>query len=168
MSDAQDVVGAGVPVPHSRVGAQQGVLNIVGAHLYAEDARGRILLGLRHPDSVYAPSTHHFLAGHCEQESAVACLVREAREEAGLVIDADDVEFAHAVHLVDPPGTRPRMQLIFRARRWTGTPTILEPDKCVGWGWWYPHDLPDPIVPYTRAAIEAIQAGHLYTEIGWT
>ncbi|MGW1667000.1 NUDIX domain-containing protein, partial [Streptomyces microflavus] len=92
----------------------------------------------------------------------------EAREEAGLVIRPDDVEFAHVVHLVDPPGTRPRMQMIFRARRWTGTPEVLEPDKCLGWGWWHPHDLPDPTVPYTRAAIQAIQAGCLYTEIGWT
>lgn len=167
MSGAEDVAEGVVGVPHARTGTQ-GVLNIVGAHLYVQDSQGRILLGLRHPDSLYAPSTHHFLAGHCEQESAVACLVREAREEAGLVIDSADVEFAHAVHLVDPPGTRPRMQLVFRARRWKGTPTILEPDKCVGWGWWHPHDLPDPTVAYARAAIEAIQAGRLYTEIGWT
>ncbi|MFE3206351.1 NUDIX hydrolase, partial [Embleya sp. NPDC059237] len=65
-----------VSVPNRRVeSGTRGVLNVVGVHLYAQDSRGRILLGLRHPDSLYAPSTHHFLAGHCEQESAVACLV---------------------------------------------------------------------------------------------
>ncbi|MFE2865007.1 NUDIX domain-containing protein [Embleya sp. NPDC059259] len=159
--------GAAVPRWCGEAGTR-GVLNVVGVHLYVEDARGRVLLGLRHPDSLYAPSTHHFLAGHCEQESAVACLVREAREEAGLVIHSGDVEFAHAVHLVDSPGTRPRMQMIFRARRWTGTPEVLEPDKCLGWSWWHPHDLPDPTVAYTRAAIQAIQTGRLYTELGWT
>ncbi|GCE00629.1 NUDIX hydrolase [Embleya hyalina] len=158
-----------VSVPNRRVECgTRGVLNVVGVHLYAEDSRGRVLLGLRHPDSPYAPSTHHFLAGHCEQESAVACLVREAREEAGLVIHPDDVEFVHALHLPGAPGTCPRMQMVFRARRWTGTPEVLEPDKCLGWGWWHPHDLPDPTVDYTRAAIRAIQIGHLYTEFGWT
>ncbi|MYW05479.1 NUDIX domain-containing protein [Streptomyces sp. SID3343] len=159
MSGEENVAGA--------ASNQQGVLHVVGAHLYVEDSQGRVLLGLRHPDSRYAPSTHHFLAGHCEQESAVACLVREAREEAGLVIDPDDVEFVHALHLVDPPGTRPRMQMIFRARRWTGSPEVLEPDKCLSWGWWHPHDLPDPTVPYARAAIQAIQVGCLYSEFGW-
>ena len=66
--------------------------NVIGVHLYLEDPEGRVLLGLRHPDSAYAASTHHFLAGHCEQESAVACLIREAREEAGRQIKPDDVE----------------------------------------------------------------------------
>jgi 8-oxo-dGTP diphosphatase len=146
----------------------RSVLNVIGAHLYVEDAEGRVLLGLRHPDSAYAPSTHHFLAGHCEQESAIACLVREAREEAGLQIDPDDVEFAHAVHLLDAPGTQPRMQLVFRARRWNGTPAVLEPDKCLSWGWWHPHALPEPIVGYTRVAIDGIQAGRPYSEIGWS
>ena len=152
----------GEAVPHW--GGRWSIPNVIGVHLYIEDAEGRILLGLRHPDSAYAPSTHHFLAGHCEQESAVACLIREAKEEAGLVIDPDDVAFAHAVHLME---TQPRMQLVFRAHRWKGVPEILEPDKCLSWGWWQPDALPEPIVDYTRVAIEGVQAGHLYSEIGW-
>ncbi|MEV5754436.1 NUDIX hydrolase [Actinoallomurus sp. NPDC052308] len=55
------------------VAGGRSVLNVIGAHLYLEDADGRVLLGLRHPGSAFAPSTHHFLAGHCEQESAIAC-----------------------------------------------------------------------------------------------
>ncbi|MFJ8676955.1 NUDIX domain-containing protein [Streptomyces sp. NPDC093589] len=144
------------------------VPNIIGVHLYLEDADGRVLLGLRHPNSAYAPSMHHFLAGHCECESAVACLVREAQEEAGLVIDPGDVELAHVVHLVDAPGDTPRMGMVFRARSWSGTPEIREPDKCVGWRFWNPEDLPDQVVPYTRVAINGIRAGRLYTELGWT
>ncbi|NIY65523.1 NUDIX hydrolase [Streptomyces malaysiensis] len=143
------------------------VLNVVGVHLYLENADGRVLLGLRHPDSAYAASMYHFLAGHCEQESALACLVREAREEAGLRIEADDVELAHVVHLVDTPGDRPRMQLVFRARHWEGTPEVREPDKCTSWGFWHPDELPVQTVAYTRAAIEGIRAQRLYTEMGW-
>ncbi|WP_433858889.1 NUDIX domain-containing protein [Streptomyces kronopolitis] len=144
------------------------VLNVVGVHLYVENVDGEVLLGLRHPDSAHAGSTWHFLAGHCEQESAVSCLVREAHEEAGLVIDPGDVELAHVVHLVHGPGGRPRMQMVFRARRWAGTPEIREPDKCKSWDWWPPDALPTPIVPYARAAIEGIRAGRLYTEVGWS
>ncbi|MFJ3641264.1 NUDIX domain-containing protein [Streptomyces sp. NPDC090108] len=142
------------------------VLNVIGVHLYLE-REGRILLGLRHPDSPFAPAHHHFLAGHCEQESAVTCLIREAEEEAGLVIAAEDVEFVHAVHVIDRPDTQPRLQLVFRARRWTGEPEVLEPDKCVSWGWWPPEALPEPTVPYLRAAVSGIRAGRPYTELGW-
>ena len=172
LEGADTVAGSRRP-PHPRgpsAAAPGGnaVLNVIGVHLYLENTHGEVLLGLRHPDSAYAGATWHFLAGHCERESAVACLVREAREEAGLVIDAKDVEFVHALHLVDTPGMQPRMQMIFRARRWAGRPEILEPDKCVSWSWWRPEALPTPVVPYTRAAIEGIQSGRLYTERGWS
>jgi 8-oxo-dGTP diphosphatase len=146
--------------------AARAVRNVIGVHLYLE-RDGQVLLGLRHPDAAYAPLRHHTLAGHCEQESAVACLIREAKEEAGLLIEADDVEFVHAVHLVDTPGAQPRMQMFFRARRWRGEPELLEPDKCLSWGWWPTDGLPEPTVAYTRAAIDGIRHGRLYTEIGW-
>lgn len=149
------------PAPGGR-----SVLNVIGAHLYLE-RDGKVLLGLRHPTSAYAPNTHHALAGHCEQESAAECVVREAKEEAGLVIDPADLEFVHAVHLIDEPGTQPRMQMFFRATAWHGEPQLREPDKCSGWDWWPIDDLPDPTVPYTAAAIRGIQKGSYYTEMGW-
>ncbi|WP_246531400.1 NUDIX hydrolase [Streptomyces bathyalis] len=144
------------------------VLNVVGVHLYLERDDGRILLGLRHPDSAYAGSTWHFLAGHCEQESAVACLIREAKEEAGLLIRPEDVDLVHTVHLVDTHGGQPRMQMVFRARKWRGEPEILEPDKCTAWQWWEPDALPSRTVPYARAAVAGIGVGRRYTEVGWS
>ncbi|MFD6026455.1 NUDIX hydrolase [Streptomyces griseoluteus] len=142
-------------------------LNIVGVHLYAEDDSGRVLLGMRHPDAAFAGSTWHFLAGHCERESAVACLVREAYEEAGLVIDPAGLELAHVVHLLHGPRARPRMQLVFRAHRLGGTPRLREPDKCLAWRWWDPEALPEPLVPYARTAIDGIRTGRAYSEMGW-
>ena len=154
------------PVPAQVRPGRQARLNVVGVHLYLEQD-GKVLLGLRHPDAAFAASTHHFLAGHCEQESAIACLIREAQEEAGVAIVPADLELVHVVHLVDHPGGQPRMGLVFRAQKWTGTPEVREPDRCVSWGWWPSDALPDKIVPYTRAAIEGIRAGRLYTELGW-
>ncbi|MFF7651074.1 NUDIX domain-containing protein [Streptomyces sp. NPDC007983] len=100
------------PQSHTRHGART-VKNVIGVHLYLE-RDGQVLLGLRHPDAAFAPLEHHGLAGHCEQESAIACLIREAKEEAGLLIDADDVEFVHAVHLVDTSGTQPHADVLPR------------------------------------------------------
>ncbi|MFF9607790.1 NUDIX domain-containing protein [Streptomyces sp. NPDC014684] len=156
------------PNPSLRSEAPAGTeLHIVGVHLYLEDNHGRILLGLRHPDSAYAGNTWHFLAGHCEREEAVSCLVREAQEEAGLIIAPGDVELVHLVHLVDSPSARPRIGLVFRARTWSGTPTVLEPDRCVEWRFWNPKDLPADVVPYTRQTIDAVLAGRLYSQTGW-
>ncbi|MER7541212.1 NUDIX domain-containing protein [Streptomyces sp. NPDC097704] len=149
------------------VGAPAGTeLHIVGVHLYLE-RDGKVLLGLRHPDSAYAGDTWHVLAGHCEYEAATDCLVREAREEAGLVLDPAELALVHTVHMIDKPGDRPRIGLFFRARYWEGTPEVRERDKCVAWEWFGVKDLPARVVPYTRAAIEGIQAGRTYTELGW-
>ncbi|GHB07441.1 NUDIX domain-containing protein [Streptomyces termitum] len=143
------------------------VPNVVGVHLYLERG-GQVLLGLRHPDSAYAGGSWHVLAGHCEAEAATACLVREAYEEAGLVIDPADVDLVHTVHMRERPSAAPRVQLFFRARHWEGVPELREPDKCVAWQWWDAKDLPEPTVPYTRAALDGIRAGRAYTELGWT
>jgi 8-oxo-dGTP pyrophosphatase MutT (NUDIX family) len=143
------------------------VLNVIGVHLYLERPDGTVLLGLRHPDSAFAPSTWHVLAGHCEQESAITCLIREAREEAGLQIQPQDVELVHVVHHIDRAGDRPRMGLFFRARTWDGEPQLREPDKCTQWKFWHPTALPDDLVPYTRVVFEGIRAGRLYSETGW-
>ncbi|MEV6046846.1 NUDIX domain-containing protein [Streptomyces xanthochromogenes] len=143
------------------------VPNIIGVHLYLERPDGTVLLGLRHPDSAFAPSTWHVLAGHCEQENAIACLIREAHEEAGLLIERQDVELVHVVHHIGKPEYPPRMGLFFRPRTWSGEPELREPDKCTQWKFWNPAALPDDLVPYTRLAIEKIQNGELYSETGW-
>ncbi|MFF9044326.1 NUDIX domain-containing protein [Streptomyces parvulus] len=150
-----------------RASPHGAVLNVIGVHLYLERPDGTVLLGLRHPDSAFAPSTWHVLAGHCEQENAIACLIREAEEEAGLHIERSDVELVHVVHHIDRAGDRPRMGLFFRARAWSGEPELREPDKCTQWRFWDPAALPGDLVPYTRLAIEKIQSGELYSETGW-
>ncbi|MFE7811348.1 NUDIX domain-containing protein [Streptomyces sp. NPDC057433] len=58
------------------------------------------------------------MVGHCEQENAITCLIREAREEAGLHIERQDVELVHVVHHIDKAGDWPRMGLFFHARTW--------------------------------------------------
>ncbi|MFF4019763.1 NUDIX domain-containing protein [Streptomyces sp. NPDC001843] len=144
------------------------VPNVIGVHLYLERPDATVLLGLRHPDSAFAPSTWHVLAGHCEQESAITCLIREAQEEAGLRIRPQDVELVHVVHHIDRAGDQPRMGLFFRARTWTGEPELREPDKCTQWKFWNPSALPDNLVAYTRVVFEGIRAGRLYSETGWS
>lgn len=161
-------VQSGPEPEEQRLASPHGTVpNIIGVHLYLERPDGTVLLGLRHPDSAFAPSTWHVLAGHCEQENAIDCLIREAKEEAGLHIERQDVELVHVVHHIGKPRNPPRMGLFFRARTWSGEPVLREPDKCTQWKFWDPAALPDDLVPYTRLAIAKIQNGELYSETGW-
>lgn len=140
--------------------------HLVGGHLYAE-RDGTVLLGLRGPAVAFGAEEWHVPAGHVEQESARACVVREAGEETGLVVAEEDLTLVHTVHLLQAPGAVPRVQLFFRAVRWRGEPRLLEPDRCTAWRWWPLHALPEATVPYTRAAIDGIARGRAYTELGW-
>ncbi|MFJ9331025.1 NUDIX domain-containing protein [Streptomyces sp. NPDC101230] len=142
-------------------------LHVVGVHLFLQDSEGRVLLGLRHPDSAYAGRLWHTLAGHCEREDAVSSLIRETEEEAGLLLDREAIDLVHLLHSQNSPTASPRIQLFFRARSWSGAPQVREPDRCVEWRWFNPKDLPDNTVPYTRQAIEAILAGQPYSDLGW-
>ncbi|MFD9602854.1 NUDIX domain-containing protein [Streptomyces sp. NPDC059970] len=158
-------------LPGPRDDACQGgagaVKNVIGAHLFLE-RDGRTLLGRRHPDVEFAGGAWHALAGHVEWESVRACLIREAYEEAGITVEPADLTLVHTVHLLDDrENAEPRIQLFFRASRWSGEPEIREPDRCTAWQWWPLDGLPDPMVGYTRAAIEGILAGTAYTELGW-
>ncbi|QWQ40022.1 NUDIX domain-containing protein [Streptomyces sp. YPW6] len=174
-SDLVQRHAACLPAPRSKPESEEEgpaapcgtVPNIIGVHLYLEKPDGTVLLGLRHPSAPFAPSAWHVLAGHCEQENAIACLIREAREEAGLHIERQDVELVHVVHHIGRPRNPPRMGLFFRAHAWRGEPELREPDKCTEWRFWDPTALPHNLVPYTRMAIAKIQNGELYSEMGW-
>ncbi|MFE0055401.1 NUDIX hydrolase [Streptomyces sp. NPDC059003] len=145
-------------------------LNIIGVHLLferIEQGQHSVLLGLRAPQSDYAPDTWHFPAGHCEFESVSQCAVRESQEELGIPLEPEHLDLVHTVHLLDPSSTQPRLGLVLRVRHWTGEPRLMEPDKCSQWAWWPMSALPEPIVPYTKAALEGIAAGTPLTELGW-
>ncbi|MFI6493752.1 methyltransferase, FxLD system [Streptomyces sp. NPDC050564] len=141
---------------------------IVGAHLVLI-RNGAVLLGKRHPSSAFAPSTWHLPAGHREDtEATISCMVREAKEETGLDIAEGDLSLVHVIDLLDPDSPIPRVQFFFSPSQWEGEPIVREPEHCTEWRWWPLDALPEPIVEYTRTALEAISHGTLYTAMGWT
>lgn len=123
------------------------------------DAGPEVLLSRRAGD-VYAAGQWHLVSGHLDgpHESVVEALIREAREESGVVIDPTDVRHAVTVHHRAPAGTA-RIGVVLEVRHWHGDPQIMEPAVCDAMGW-YPLDaLPSPMVAYCRAALDAYRAG---------
>lgn len=132
----------------------------VDAHLLAvrEGARGPEVLLSRRAGGVYASGLWHAPSGHVEAESVVDAVVRETLEETGLVVDAADVRAAVTVHHRPPVG-RARVGVFFEVRRWSGTPRVMEPDKCDAMEWFALDELPEPMVAYCRAGLDAYRAG---------
>lgn len=131
---------------------------LVGAHLLLIDSAGRILLGRRTGTGWADGWWHAHPAGHLDEggESVLDAVVREAREELGVDVKAQDLHHVVTVHQRDTGAPQSRMQLFFSCTRWSGTPHVTEPHLCEEIGWFSPHGLPPNLVPYTRLAIEAM------------
>ncbi|MFF4344929.1 phosphotransferase [Kitasatospora sp. NPDC001540] len=131
--------------------------------LRRDGAAGPEVLLTRRAGAVYATGLEHLPSGHIDgsHEDAVQALIREAREETGVVVDPDDVRHAVTVHHRGPGGDS-RVGLVFEVLRWNGEPAIREPDLCDAMGWYPLADLPAGMVAYCRAALDAYRAGHRF------
>ncbi|MFJ7626697.1 phosphotransferase [Streptomyces sp. NPDC097595] len=132
----------------------------VDAHLLAvrDGDRGPEVLLSRRAGDVYASGLWHAPSGHVETETVVDAVVRETLEETGLVVAPADVRAAVTVHHRPPVG-RARIGVFFEVRRWSGTPRVMEPDKCDAMGWFALDALPEPMVAYCRAGLDAYRSG---------
>jgi|HubBroStandDraft_5_1064220.scaffolds.fasta_scaffold118624_2 8-oxo-dGTP diphosphatase len=138
---------------------------IVDVNLLLRDGDS-ILLGLRRGGfaaGMYSPPAGHLELG----ESVRDALIRETREEIGIIIAPDDARFVQVMHNAYGIG---RMAFFFEARTWTGNIANREPDKCGELRWFPLGALPGALmVPYIRDAIASYAAGNPpeLTLYGW-
>lgn len=101
-------------------------------------------------------------SGHVEAgESVFAAACREAAEEIGITILADDLTPLTTMHRTTREGEPidQRVDWFFECRRWSGEPRLLEPERAVGLRWFPLHALPDLVVPHERSVLEALRDG---------
>ena len=82
--------------------------------------------------------------------------MREAREELGITVAAEDVEFVQVMHNSYGLG---RIAFFFEVSVWDGKVINREPDKCDDLRWFALDALPTPMIPYIRQTIESYRAG---------
>ncbi|MFF0433878.1 phosphotransferase [Streptomyces sp. NPDC004327] len=134
----------------------------VDVHLVAvrDGAAGPQVLLSRRAGSVYAAGHWHLPSGHLDGpfEDVVTALVRETVEETGLVVDPEDARAAVTVHHRAPAGDA-RIGVFFEVRSWSGTPEVMERLVCDRMEWFGFDSLPEPMVAYCRAGLDAYRAG---------
>jgi 8-oxo-dGTP diphosphatase len=133
-------------------------------HLLLENSSGQVLFGLRQNTRI-GDGAYHLPAGHVEEgESVIDTVIAEAKEELGITVDPDDVEFAHVMHTSLAGG---RASFVFRIRRWKGIPHNREPHKCRELRWFSLKALPKNMISEYREALKHIAAGNPFSVCGW-
>jgi 8-oxo-dGTP diphosphatase len=100
------------------------------------------------------------VAGHVERgESVFDAAQREAGEEVG--ISGVGLQAWCAMQRTGTSGdpVDERVDYFFTATTWTGTPRIVEPDKCADLRWFNLDALPTPVVPHELRVLDTIRAG---------
>jgi 8-oxo-dGTP diphosphatase len=94
----------------------------------------------------------------------IAALIREAKEEVGVTIAPEHVEFTHVMHNSSTGG---RVAFFFSVQQWEGIPENREPEKCSELAWFPLDGLPDHLIDYCRVALRHIEAGQAFSVYGW-
>jgi 8-oxo-dGTP diphosphatase len=125
---------------------------------------GKVCL-LRRSNTGYEDGKYCFIAGHKDEgETLVQAMVREAAEEAGIIIKPENLTLALAMDRFDQDE---RLAFFFAVNEWEGEPRNLEPEKHDDMSWFPVDALPENMVPYMRFALEQVRAGRNYAEFGW-
>jgi 8-oxo-dGTP diphosphatase len=114
---------------------------------------GQILLSRRF-NTGYADGQYSVPAGHLDGgETVMDAAAREAEEEVGIKLEADDMTFSTVMHRMEGNKEDERVDFFVHVHQGQGEPFNAEPDKCDDLCWVDVHQLPVNVVPYVRQAL---------------
>jgi 8-oxo-dGTP diphosphatase len=126
-------------------------------------ADGEILMTRRFRTG-WRDGQYSLIAGHLDSgETMRTAVCREAREEAGIIIDPGDLHFVHVMQHYEK---KQYFDFYFKPDRWEGTPSNCEPERCDDMRWFPLQHLPDNTVPNVRQALESYMRDEFYSEFG--
>lgn len=126
---------------------------------------GQILLSRRF-NTGWNDGNYSLAAGHIDgNETAEAAMLREAREELGITIQPEDLQFAHVSHRRSPDFEY--IDFYFTAEKWEGEPHNAEPEKCDEIAWYSLDALPENVIQNVREALAHIEQRRPYSNFGW-
>jgi 8-oxo-dGTP diphosphatase len=143
--------------------SQQRFKAAVAVHLFL--VRGNQILLLRRQNTGYQDGNYSVVAGHLDGgEQVRAAAIREAREEAGIVITPADLSIVGVMHRTDMDE---RIDFFVTADKWSGEIVNAEPEKCSELAWYDLNGLPENVIPYVRQALQNYRDGVWFDSVGW-
>lgn len=140
--------------------------HLIGAAAYLILLKDDQVLLSRRCNTSWMNGKYSLIAGHIEpDESVFDCVIREAFEEAGIHITKPDLIPATVLHRHS--SDREYSDFFFVAHKWSGQPTIMEPEKCDDLRWFHLNKLPEEILPHVVEAIKNYQSKVAFSESGW-
>lgn len=125
----------------------------------------KILL-LRRYNTGYEDGRYSVVAGHIDGNETVAeAMIREAKEEADILIAREDLKTVHVMHRKKVRGEY--IDYFFFCNKWSGNIRNSEPHKCDDLRWFDINNLPDNMVDYVKEAISYYKNGINFSEFGW-
>lgn len=125
----------------------------------------KILL-LRRFNTGYEDGNYSVVAGHVDgNEEIITAMQREAKEEAGISIDKEDMEIVQVIHRKAADGER--IDYFLTAKKWQGEVINMEPNKCDDLSWFEIENLPDNTIKYIRFAIENYKKNIKFSSYGF-
>ena len=134
----------------------------IGIGVILLNPEGQVLIGKR--EGSHAPYWS-IPGGYLEPgESFETAAIREVKEETGLdivnptvlcVVNNLETWKAEGLHVIS---------VCLLAKEFSGTLTLMEPEKCSGWEWHDPADLPEPHFEASRKAIACYLEGKFYRQ----
>ena len=123
------------------------------------------VLLLRRFNTGFRDGEYSVPAGHLDGgETVIAAAAREAKEEIGVRIEAQDTIFSSVMHRLEG---EERVDFFVHVHKWQGEPFNAEPEKCDGLLWAETDQLPANTVPYVRQALKNHLNEIKFDEHGW-
>jgi len=137
----------------------------IAAYLVLFNNKNQILL-LQRKNTGYQDGKYSLVSGHFDGNETVRdTIIREAKEEANITLQLDDLEVVHIMHRISTD--REYIDIYIKANKWTGDIKNIEPNKCDNLKWFSNDNLPKNIVPAVDFALNNIKTKMYYSEFGW-
>jgi 8-oxo-dGTP pyrophosphatase MutT (NUDIX family) len=135
-------------------------LTRTAVYVALEQEKGEVFF-LRRANTGWADGMLTVPAGHVDKgDTVLQAAIKEVREEAGVAVKEEDLEFVHVAYMRDE-----YVIFCFRAKTWEGTPHIGEPHLSSEAIWIPKNNLPQDVVPQLRNLFVHIQQNVFFSEL---